>query len=83
MSILVPPLFYGIYAITKYQLAGVRLLPTMVVASLAVGGLVNLGLSSSNRDINNYYRLLYEQYRDEVLRPQYRGLKLYNGKKAY
>ena len=29
------------------------------------------------------YRSLYDKYRDEVLSPRYRGLKLKTGKKVY
>lgn len=48
-----------------------------------IGILVKIGLSSSERDMKSKYKELYEQYRDEVLSPKYRGLKLYGGKKAY
>ena len=48
-----------------------------------IGLLVKVGLYSSERDMKSNYKQLYEQYRDEVLSPKYRGLKLYGGKKAY
>ena len=38
---------------------------------------------SSNSEMNVLYRDLYEKYRDEVLSPRYRGLKLKTGSKAY
>ena len=55
----------------------------MVLALAAVGGLVRLGLSSSTRDINACNRELFDKYRDEVTRPELRGLKLHRGRKAY
>jgi len=46
-------------------------------------GFVKLGLYSSNRDMRVYYRELYDKYKDEVLNPKYRGLKLHKNKKIY
>ena len=83
MSILIPPVFYGIYAISKYQLPQIKALPAMGVSLFSIVGLVKLGLSSSNGDIDACNRELYETYRDEVTKPEYRGLKLFNGRKAY
>jgi len=31
--------------------------------------------------MEKFYRELYGQYKDEVLDPKYRGLKLYDGKR--
>ena len=42
-----------------------------------------MGLYSSNRDTRNLNRDLYNKYKDEVVNPKYRGLKLYNNKKVY
>ena len=56
MSIMIPPLFYGIYAIAKYQIKTVRMVPTMGLSILAIMGLTKLGLMSSNHDMNVYYK---------------------------
>ena len=70
MSIIIPPLFYGIYAIAKYQLpTSRRLMPTMGLSLFAIYGLVKLGLYSSNKDINALNKELYQQYKDDVTRP--------------
>ncbi len=83
MTILIPPVFYVVYAVCKYQMPQIRLLPTIGLTTLSIVGLVKVGLYSSNRDIDSYYSELYLKYREEVTRPEFRGLKLYNGRKAY
>lgn len=82
MSVLTPFLFYGIYAITKYQLR-TRTAPTLLLSTMAVVGLGKLGVYSSDKEINRLNKGLYDKYKDEVVLPKYRGLKLYSGKKAY
>ena len=92
MSFFIPPLFYGIYAIAKYQKASppgktqttrFATLPTLIFSVIATFSLAKLGLYSSNKEINNFNKYLYDKYKDEVVRPEYRGLKLHNGKKVY
>ena len=58
-------------------------MPTLIFSVVATFSLAKLGLYSSNRDINAYNRYLYDTYKDEVTKPQYRGLKLSHGKKVY
>jgi len=60
MSLLIPPVFYGVYAITKYQLPQQRMLPTVILSGLIIGGMVKAGLYSSTRDTDIYYKKLYE-----------------------
>ncbi len=82
MSILIPPVFYGIYAVAKYgryKSTG----QTLLFSIFAIGALTKIGLYSSNKDINNCNRELFDKYKDEVTKPELRGLKLYNGKKVY
>ena len=55
----------------------------MALACLSVFGLVRLGLTSSKNEIDKLNQELFASYRDEVTRPEYRGLKLFGGKKAY
>ena len=83
MSILIPPVFYGLYAVAKFQAPQIKMVPAVGMACLGIAGMVKLGLYSSNSDIDAYYRKLFDQFKDEVTRPEYRGLKLFNGKKAY
>ena len=45
--------------------------------------LTKIGLYSSNKDINANNRELFDKYKDHVMRRDFRGLKLYNGKKVY
>lgn len=75
-------LFYGIYAVTKYQLR-TQFAPTMLISVGAIVGLIRVGLWSSNGEINAYNRQVYDKYKDEVQNPKYRGIKLHNNKKAY
>lgn len=75
MSLLTPPLFYGIYAITKYQLQS-RSGPALLVSICGIFGLIKLGLYSSNKEIDRNNTILYEKFKDEVQHPKYRGLKL-------
>jgi len=82
MAFLMPPLFYGSYAILKYQLSA-RLVPTVALSGLIVFGLFRLGMISSNREIRSLHQELFNKYRDEVTKPQYRGLKLYNARRIY
>ena len=70
------------FAVTKYTLR-LKILPAVFVSGAAFYGLMQMGLFSSNRDINVYYGKLYEQYKEEVVKQEYRGLKLRGGKKAY
>ena len=91
MSFFIPPIFYMIYAVAKYkrsmpgktQASRFATMPTMIFSVIATFSLAKIGLYSSNNDINNFNRYLYDKYRDEVTKPQYRGLKLSNGKKVY
>lgn len=80
---LVPPLFYGIYAIVKYQMKTKRNVPALIISGVAILGLMKVGLYSSNSEMSTYYKELYDKYKDEVVNPKYRGLKLYNNKKVY
>ena len=82
MSILIPPVWYGFFAIFRYQFK-LGVVKNFVVSTGMIGVLVKIGLFSSDRDMKNCYSKMYEQYGDEVLSPKYRGLKLYGGKKAH
>ena len=59
------------------------MLPTMALSLVGVYGLAKLGLTSSTREINVLNRRLFNEYKDDVVRPELRGLKLHRGKKAY
>ena len=84
MSILIPPVFYGIYAVAKYGRQSKKSTSqTLLFSIFAIGALTKVGLYSSNKDINQCNRNLFDKYKDEVTRPELRGLKLYNGKKIY
>jgi hypothetical protein len=50
---------------------------------VAIAGITKMGLYSSNKDINANNRELFDKYKDHVMRRDFRGLKLYNGKKVY
>ena len=52
----------------------------LLSTSFAIFTFCQIGTISSKRKLDKYYRELYAEYKDEVLLPQYRGLKLYNGK---
>jgi len=67
----------------KTQASRFATMPTMIFSVIATFSLAKLGLYSSNKEINNFNRYLYDKYKDEVTKPQYRGLKLSNGKKVY
>ena len=79
---LIPPVWYGFFAIFRYQYK-LGVVKNFLASTGMIGLLVKIGLSSSEGDMKTCYQGLYEQYRDEVLLPKYRGLKLYGGKKAY
>ncbi|CDW76649.1 UNKNOWN [Stylonychia lemnae] len=79
---ILPPLFYFSYAIVSYQYRS-RLLPNMIICSGICLGFTKLGLYSSNKDMSIYYKELFDKYKDEVLDPQFRGLKLHKQKKIY
>lgn len=83
MSVLIPPVFYGIYAVAKYGKAKKSTSQTLIFSLCAVAALTKIGLYSSNKDIYMCNRELFDKYKDDVMRPEYRGLKLYNGKKVY
>ena len=59
------------------------MLRSSAFASVGIVGLSQIGLLSSNSDMDKLYRELYTKYRYEVLSPKYRGLKLKTGKKVY
>lgn len=82
MSILIPPVWYGFFAIYRYRFS-FGVVKNFLASTSSIGVLVKIGLISSNKDMNTFYTLLYDKYRDEVLSSKYRGLKLYAGKKAY
>ncbi len=77
MSLLIPPVFYIIYAITKYNKASTvktqasrwSTMPTLIFSVIATFGLAKLGLYSSNKEINTFNRYLYDTYKDEVIKP--------------
>jgi len=52
----------------------------MIFACATLYSVCELGTLSSRMNMDKFYRELYTQYRDEVLLPQYRGLKLHGGK---
>jgi len=54
-----------------------------IASSSTIAALVQIGLFSSNREMKAYYVDLYDRYKDEVLSPEHRGKKLFNGKKSY
>ena len=82
MLTLAPPYWLGCFAVTRYRLNWGVVRST--ISSFAfLGGLSQIGLFSSNRDMKQLYKSLYEKYKDEVLSPKYRGLKLTSGKKVY
>ena len=60
-----------------------KFLPNLLLSGLTVLGLVKIGLYSSNKDMNIYYKELFDKYKDEVTNPKYRGLKLFKNKKVY
>eukprot|EP00347_Sterkiella_histriomuscorum_P000183 403376861 len=79
---IIPPLFYGTYAIVSYQ-SKKKLLPNIIISGMISNGYIRLGLYSSNNDIKQLNQRLYNEYKDEVVNPKYRGLKLYKNKKVY
>ena len=60
-----------------------RNVPALIISGVAILGLMKVGLYSSNSEMSTYYKELYDKYKDEVVNPKYRGLKLYNNKKVY
>lgn len=54
-----------------------------MASTATVAVLVQIGLYSSNRDMRDFYTELYTNYKDEVLSPEHRGKKLFDGKKSY
>ena len=52
------------------------------VSSGSIIALSQIGLISSNGEMTLYFNQLYEQYKDEVIKKEYRGLKLHGGKRA-
>ncbi len=52
----------------------------MIFASVGLYSICELGTLSTKMNMDKFYRELYTQYKDEVLLPQYRGLKLHGGK---
>ena len=82
MVVLAPPYWLGFFALTRYHYNWGFMRSTF--GSFAfIAALSQIGLISSNGDMRVLYRSLYEKYRDEVLSPRYRGLKLKTGKKVY
>lgn len=55
----------------------------MIISGGIIVGLVKAGLYSSNQEMQMYYKELFIKFKDEVVNPKYRGLKLYKNKKAY
>lgn len=82
MSLFIPPLFYGFYAVMKYNL-NTRIAPSLLISGISIGVLIKAGLYSSNKEMGSYYSELFDKYKDEVVNPKLRGLKLYGSKKAY
>ena len=82
MLFLVPPIYYLTYAILRYQFSA-RLLPNIVLSGALIGGVLKLGMTSSNNKMERTFRELFAKYKDEVVNPKYRGMKLYDNKKAY
>ena len=79
MTFLIPPFFMGFYGILRYHYvypAWISVIGSVIVCY----GLIDVGLYSSNRDIDKYYKERYEQYKDDVTNPKFRGLKLINKK---
>ena len=84
MTVLIPPIFFGLYAITRYSgKANKRAMPALIISGTGTLIIFKLGLYSSNKEIDQYNKELYDKYKDEVIHPKYRGLKLYKKKKAY
>jgi len=79
---LLPLLFFGVYAIGKYQF-GLKVLPNLAFSGFTLYAMTRLGLYSSEREMKELNSRLYDEYKDEVLNPRYRGLKLTAGKKMY
>ena len=82
MQLVIPPLWFGSFAIFKYQLR-LRMVSNFVASCGVVYAFNQLGLHSSNQAMRVYYQQLYDEYRHEVLSPQHRGKKLFAGKKSY
>ena len=83
MQFMIPPIWFGSFAIMRYQFK-FGLVKNFLFSTSLVIGLVQFGLFSSNAAMKEYYdKHLYPKYKDEVLLPKYRGLKLTKGKKAY
>ena len=83
MQFMIPPIWFGSFAIARYQFK-FGTVKNFFFSTALVLGLVEYGLFSSNLAMKEYYdKHLYPKYKDEVLLPKYRGMKLMKGKKAY
>ena len=83
MQFMIPPIWCGSFAIMRYQYK-FGMVKNFIFSTGLILGLTNFGLFSSNKAMKEYYDAhLYPKYKDEVLLPKYRGLKLTKGKKAY
>ena len=82
MYFLVPPFSYGSYAVLRYQY-NFSVIKNLLASSFFIVLLGSLGTYSSEKEMKEVYTGFYNKYRDEVLLPKYRGLKLHNGKKIY
>ena len=74
------PVCFSSYAIFHFHF---KLSPftSMFCSGTSLFVLCSVGTFSSKNAMEKFYRELYGQYKDEVLDPKYRGLKLYDGKR--
>jgi hypothetical protein len=79
MSVMMLPFSFTSYAVLHYQFK-FSPLKSMIFASVGLYSICELGTLSTKMNMDKFYRELYTQYKDEVLLPQYRGLKLHGGK---
>jgi hypothetical protein len=52
-------------------------------SSFVCYGLAQWGQRTCNKHMKKLYTELYDEYKDEVLSPEHRGKKLFDGKKSY
>jgi hypothetical protein len=68
MSVMMLPISFTSYAVLHYQFK-LSPLKSMVIASVSLYSVCELGTLSTKMTMDKFYRELYSQYRDEVLLP--------------
>jgi hypothetical protein len=77
MIFIIPPAFFGIYAISKHGLKSTTI-GSLFISGFSIYALVKIGLYSSDTAINALNKVVFEKYKDEVQHSKYRGVKLTN-----